>query len=1271
MKWTRPIFSFRNSVRSLFVLSISILLASLLSSIWLGTFTAQVPQDAPIQTRVFRLESNALMSALNAAPMERTGRLSDSAAVLKLPLPDGKLVSFQIEESPVMDSDLAVRFPEVKSYRGQSLDESGITMRCDLSPRGFYALILNGSQTINVYPVDSKDRGAYASSLGISIQDEKTQCLVQEIHKINPGDSKTIAPEVAIGSTLRTYRIAVAATWEYCNAYGSGTNAGTVASINTWLNGLNAIYERELAVHLNLVNNTNILYTTERSFNSGTDPFTNDNVSTMLNEVRPVLRDQVGQANYDLGHVLGQIGFPGGSGISFIGVVCNDFNFSGLGPVKGGGATLVGGTAGNSAALGVWMHEIGHMFGANHSFNGTLSNCGGGQRNAATAYESGGGETIMGYSGICGADDISTARDLRFHAASYAEITSYLASATGASCGTNTSTGNTPPTVNAGVDVTIPKNTPFTLTAVGSDADTGDVANLTYAWDEYDSGGALYPQDGTSASYNDAADPLITTRPIFRPFPATTSPSRTFPSLTYILNNANNPPDIINDLQTAEELPRVGRSLNFRVMVRDNRAGGGGVNEDSILLTVAGNAGPFLVTAPETTVSWAGGTTQTVSWSVNSTNVAPVNCANVKISLSTDGGNTFPFVLAASTPNDGDASVIVPSGLNSTAARIKVEAVGNIFFDISGVNFTVTPGTGGCSYSILPASQNFAGLGGTGSVTVTAGAGCPWTAVSNAAWITVNSGSSGSGNGTVGYSVAFNPGAQRTGTITIAGQVFTVTQDIFICPAVTVNPTSLADGFVAASYNQTLSASGGTAPYTFAVSAGALPGGLSLSSAGVLTGTPTVAGGFTFTIRATDAHNCQGQRSYTINIGASPSGLMFYPLPRPIRLVDTRPGQGNCDNVGAPISGGSSLATLARIVCEGITIPSSAQAIVGNVTVINQSGLSGYLTIYPDGQAAPLTANMIYGASGIISNNFTVGLSAGGSFDIFSERTLDAIVDVSGYFALPGTGGLYYHSLSKPVRLLDTRAGQGNCDNVVTPIQAGTSLTTAARITCEGLTIPATAQAIVGNATVINGSGQSGYMTIYPNGVPAPLVATIVYAPGQILSNAFTSSLDVNGQFNIFSERTIDLVADIAGYYSSEQTDANGTGLLFTPLTRPLRILDTRPGQGNCDNVGSPISGGSSISASGWLTCEGITIPNTARTLLGNVTIINSTASWGFLTLYPDGVAQPLAANMVYSSGIVLSNAFVMGINAGTGQYRIFSEQTIEAIIDVSGYFAP
>ncbi|MEP7341139.1 MAG: putative Ig domain-containing protein, partial [Acidobacteriota bacterium] len=388
-----------------------------------------------------------------------------------------------------------------------------------------------------------------------------------------------------------------------------------------------------------------------------------------------------------------------------------------------------------------------------------------------------------------------------------------------------------------------------------------------------------------------------------------------------------------------------------------------------------------------------------------------------------------------------------------------------------------------CTFSLNPTSQNIGAAGGSSNTALTASAAnCAWTVQSNAAWLTPSI-FSGNGSASIGYVVAPNVGAQRTGTMTIAGQTLTVTQAAFACPVITVNPASLPVGIQGAAYNQSLTASGGTAPYTFSLT-GSFPTGIGMTASGAIIGTPGVSGTFNLTIFVTDANGCTGSRSYTLtvnSVGGGNAGLQFYPLSRPVRILDTRAGQGNCDNISAPINGGTSLTTFARLTCEGISIPANAQAVVGNLTIINQTAQIGYLTIYPDGQAAPLAANMIYAPGDILANNFTVGLGANGNFNIFGERTIDAIVDISGYYAPPAAGGLYYHPLAKPIRLMDTRPGQGNCDNVGAPINAGGSLTTLARKTCEGLTIPAAAQAIVGNATVINVSGQVGYLTIYPN----------------------------------------------------------------------------------------------------------------------------------------------------------------------------------------------
>ncbi|MEP7337167.1 MAG: hypothetical protein ABI977_05435, partial [Acidobacteriota bacterium] len=153
-------------------------------------------------------------------------------------------------------------------------------------------------------------------------------------------------------------------------------------------------------------------------------------------------------------------------------------------------------------------------------------------------------------------------------------------------------------------------------------------------------------------------------------------------------------------------------------------------------------------------------------------------------------------------------------------------------------------------------------------------------------------------------------------------------------------------------------------------------------------------------------------------------------------------------------------------------------------------------------------------------------------------------------------------------------------------------------------------------------------------------------------------------------ERQIDMVIDVAGYYSNEANDANGAGLLFTPLATPVRLLDTRAGQGNCDSVNAPITGGGSLSKLARMTCEGQIIPNNAQAVIGNVTVINQTGLAGYLTLYPTGQAAPLAANMIYQPSQLLSNAFVVGLS-GAGQFNIFAERTLEAIVDVSGFFAP
>ncbi len=754
-----------------------------------GLWTFQDVQTPPNQRKA-TLNMMALLGLLANALSESNYQLNQSTLIATLPIPDGTFMRFRLLEASVLDPSLSLQHPEIKSYRAQGVDDPSAYARFDVTPRGFHALVLLKEKTVTIQPVSASDFTTYVTYYGQNIvSNADFQCLGAQLPPTSQlMSSETSAPGfnqmfTAVGSVRRNYRIAIATTQEYTNNgnLGGGSVSNALASINTWLNAVNAIYERDLSVHLNLVaSNSNIIYTTS------SDPFTNGDVTAMLGEVRTVMRDVVGTANYDVGHVLG----TGNNGVAYIGVVCNGADAGdNKGPVKGGGVSLIDPNAmvGDTFFMTRIAHEIGHQFGAQHSFNdiGTY----GASRAPNSAYESGTGLSLMSYAGAATTAIVASGeRAPHFHGGSIGEITAYVSGS--ATCYTSSSTGNTPPTVNAGSDYTIPRNTPFKLTATASDNDAGDNANLTYAWEQMDAGGASYGQ----GSFSDAGDPSSTTRPIFRPFEPSASAARTLPSLTYILNNANVPPATIVDaygytIQTAENLPNVTRTLNFRATVRDGR---GGASDDGVVLNVDGASGPFAVSAPNTAVSWAGGSSQTVTWSVANTNVSPVNCANVRLLLSTDGGQTFPLVLASSTPNDGSQAVTMPTGYNTTQARVKVEALNNIFFDVSNVNFTLTSGVTTCSSvtSVSPTSMYFVSGGGASSFSVTNSSTCQWTPVSSVTWITVTS-SPGIGNGTVSFGVAASTGAARSGTIKLGSTTFTVNQTASTC-TYTASPTSVS-----------------------------------------------------------------------------------------------------------------------------------------------------------------------------------------------------------------------------------------------------------------------------------------------------------------------------------------------------------------------------------------------------------------------------------------------------------------------------------------------
>lgn len=598
---------------------------------------------------------------------DKTGQ----STIISLPNADGNMEQFEVFEASNFDPALQAKYPEIRCFSGRGITDRYATLKLTISPSlGVQTMVFRAdkenefsepySQDHTVYAVFKSHRAKGQLPWVCSTVDEKLAAnLNEQVYKLNSPQSNT--------GELRTIRLAQSCNGEYSNWFGAfavGQYSIVLAAFNATLGRCNGCYEKDLALHTNLIPNDSLVV----FYDPLTDPYSS--MGNWNNELQATLTAIIGEPNYDLGHMFGQSG--GGGNAGCIGCVCVDNQ-------KGRGITSPadGIPMGDNFDIDYVAHEVGHQLGGNHSF--TFSNEG-----TQAQKEVGAGITIMGYAGITPYDPAPHSIDI-FHEANITQIQANLATKT---CPVLVvMTANHPPVVAPVSNYTIPITTPFALTGSATDPENDPI---TYCWEQND-------LHGGQTGANSVAYPAKPVGPNWLSLPATVSGTRLMPRLSTVQAGLFiTPPFPGGDaICNIEALSSVSRTLNFRLTVRDNHPYDvstqtiGQTQFTDMVVTVTNTSGPFMVTSPNTNVSWAGGSSQTITWNVANTTAAPVSCANVKISLSTDGGVTFPTVLAASTPNDGTEVLTIPVGATTTA-RIKVESVGNIFYDMSDANFTIT-----------------------------------------------------------------------------------------------------------------------------------------------------------------------------------------------------------------------------------------------------------------------------------------------------------------------------------------------------------------------------------------------------------------------------------------------------------------------------------------------------------------------------------------------------------------------------------------------------
>ncbi|WNC67028.1 M12 family metallo-peptidase [Thalassotalea nanhaiensis] len=650
-------------------------IAALLTTV-ITTARAQTPVSAPIwsdvdnnisqlQYRNSEVTDKSNMKAkvfrnLSADFHLLNQQMQQSKLSVEVPLPNGETVLFDLNENAVLPKALAKKYPSIRTFTGVQKNNPAHTGRFDITPQGFHGLFNYQGKTVFIDPQFKNDQFQYASYYKSDAQSLTVQAtdIATKVKSVN----KLLSAKSASGLPInKTYRIAFATTGEYSEFHG-GTKELVLAALATLTNRMNEVFQRDLAISLQLIAESEAVI----FLDANSDPFANNDNDVYQNAV--VLQQYVGNDKFDIGHLV----TTGAGGLAGVGVACdNDLVDEGdinSGVWKALGVTGSPAPSNDSFYIDFVAHELGHQFGAEHSFNALSGACSG-NRWQSSAFEPGSGSTIMAYTGICGEANLQSNSDDYFHIESIKEMTEYLTNdpwGIGQSCGVTFDNGNTAPEVDAGIDYQIPANSPFRLTATATDKNSDE---LTYTWEQVDLGEASFDLE---TMVDDSS------RPIFRSFKPTSIPYRVFPQLESILSG---------ELMVGENYPTTTRQLNFKVTARDNR---GGVSWDQMMISVNAEAGPFIITQPIAGEFWKNEVESKLQWDVANTDLAPINCKTVDISFSSDGGDNFDLILAQNTENDGEQLISTPV-VDTTTARLKISCNDNIFFTISDEFQVLTP----------------------------------------------------------------------------------------------------------------------------------------------------------------------------------------------------------------------------------------------------------------------------------------------------------------------------------------------------------------------------------------------------------------------------------------------------------------------------------------------------------------------------------------------------------------------------------------------------